>query len=417
MDLNEKRRHKQVISLIEEALIRGQTQPWMYEVLALTMEVDGQPKADVERVLLSGVDFTAFDVDSMLFSAAYMARFGRNERALQLYRQASLLDPLRPEPYVLGLKLARQDKNIDAIEWAAAGILTRAWTKGHADLHQSAELAAAEAEAILRKSGPPERLKRFGQTLSEARQRDLVLKLTWAGNADLDLIVEEPLGTLCSFENPYSRGGGVLAHDGYGPKQDNTYELYLCPFGSVGDYRVTVRYVGGNVVAKQAQLTVTRYQGTPRETVKTIAIPIGREDKVYRITLHEGRRKDLAPAVSHASGVLPAPGRRQTLIQKLGGHTAEARREEAEFEGSRQRRKAQTPLRQAAAGFQPIIQAIPEGSMLDGAAIVSPDRRYVRLTMFPMFSAITDVFTFSFQNAGGAGANPGPATLRPGNGP
>src|SRR5690606_31251735 len=143
-------------------------------------------------------------------------------------------------------------KDVDAIEWAATGILQRAWTENHADLHQAAELAAADAETLLRRDGNFERLEQFQAAMAEARQRDLVVKLTWSGDADLDLIVEEPLGTICSFDNPYSRGGGVLVHDGYGPRQKDTYDLYVCPFGAPGDYRITIRYSGGNVVAKQA---------------------------------------------------------------------------------------------------------------------------------------------------------------------
>jgi type II secretory pathway component GspD/PulD (secretin) len=48
-------------------------------------------------------------------------------------------------------------------------------------------------------------------------------------------------------------------------------------------------------------------------------------------------------------------------------------------------------------GFQPIIRAIPEGIILNVQAVISADRRYVRLTVFPQFNTITDVFTFSFS--------------------
>lgn len=54
-------------------------------------------------------------------------------------------------------------------------------------------------------------------------------------------------------------------------------------------------------------------------------------------------------------------------------------------------------------GFQPVIAFIPDGIFLTVTAVVSADRRFVRLTVLPIFSNITDVFTFSF--VGGAGAN------------
>ncbi len=56
-----------------------------------------------------------------------------------------------------------------------------------------------------------------------------------------------------------------------------------------------------------------------------------------------------------------------------------------------------------AVGFQPIITVIPEGISLSVAAVVSADRRYVRLSVFPLFTTITDVFTFSFVTGGGVG--------------
>ena len=61
----------------EQAILAGQSQPWMYEVLALTMEVAGRPRAQIERVLLSSRDVTPADVNSLLYLAAYLARFER----------------------------------------------------------------------------------------------------------------------------------------------------------------------------------------------------------------------------------------------------------------------------------------------------------------------------------------------------
>ena len=73
-------------------------------------------------------------------------------------------------------------------------------------------------------------------------------------------------------------------------------------------------------------------------------------------------------------------------------------------------------------GFQPIIQTIQEGSSLTVRAVISADRRYVRLAVLPTFQNITAVFTFSFIGAstgvggltgglaGGAGGGTGGGT-------
>lgn len=55
-------------------------------------------------------------------------------------------------------------------------------------------------------------------------------------------------------------------------------------------------------------------------------------------------------------------------------------------------------------GFQPQITVINDGVTMQVQAVVSADRRFVRLTVSPVFTAITDVQTFSFLGgSGGAG--------------
>ncbi|MDB5340399.1 MAG: hypothetical protein JWN70_6018 [Planctomycetaceae bacterium] len=406
--LHEAKRDTEVIAVIEASILAGQSQTWMYEVLAGAMQVTGRPQADIERVLLSGVDFTAVDVPNMLFSAAYLTRYGLRSRALQIYRQASSLAPWRPEPYVLGLKLAREAKDPEALEWAATGILTQAWNKDHEALHHQADEAVAEAEQLFQKKGNAERLKQFHDQIASARQRDLVLKLTWNGDADLDLSVEEPLGTVCSRQNKYSRGGGVLVHDGLGPKPKDAYELYVCPVASTGDYRITVRYLFGNVVAKQAKLTIIRHQGTPDESTTSQSIAIAGEETVVRLTLKAGRRTELGPVIPDQVTDLrrSRTTRQQTTSEILQVvHSEEAKGQQAEY--VRQRDILFQNLGGLRAAVQPVIQVIPEGVQATATAVVSADRRYVRLNLNPVFSAITDVFTFTFA---GQGAGSGTST-------
>ena len=50
-----------------------------------------------------------------------------------------------------------------------------------------------------------------------------------------------------------------------------------------------------------------------------------------------------------------------------------------------------------AAAQQPVIVVLSEGTFMTVQAVVSNDRRYVRLTIVPFFSKIGDVQTFTFQ--------------------
>jgi hypothetical protein len=51
-------------------------------------------------------------------------------------------------------------------------------------------------------------------------------------------------------------------------------------------------------------------------------------------------------------------------------------------------------------GYAPVITWLPEGTSLGASAVVSPDRRYVRMSLQPFFSRIKRVDTFTFHNPG-----------------
>jgi hypothetical protein len=61
-------------------------------------------------------------------------------------------------------------------------------------------------------------------------------------------------------------------------------------------------------------------------------------------------------------------------------------------------------------GYRPVIQQFPTGANFSSNAVISADRRYVRVSPSPTFSQITAVNTFNFvtgqggmQQGGGGG--------------
>jgi general secretion pathway protein D len=52
-----------------------------------------------------------------------------------------------------------------------------------------------------------------------------------------------------------------------------------------------------------------------------------------------------------------------------------------------------------AAAQQPVIVVLNEGTMMTIQAVVSDDRRYVRMTIVPFFTQIGDVDTFTFEGS------------------
>lgn len=396
IQLHSANEHEHVIAAIQSALINGQSQPWMYEVLALSMELAGRPREQIERVVLSLSDFGSADYSSMLFSAAYLTRYDRREAALKLYRQAAKLEPERPEAYLLGLKHARHVRDAQAVSWAACGILSYAWTHDYAALHREAENAALEAEQWQRRSGDAAGADAIKAALAEAQRRDMTIRVDWSGKGDLDLIVEEPSGTICSFEERETTGGGVLTHDGYGPSRENCYEEYICAFGRPGNYRVRVKQAWGDVVGNRAQLTIVRDAGGPDQQTESRTVRLDGGQAMIEIAVAAGRRSE-----ERTVSTLDIPSRfDESSVARRNAPLNDPLLQRAateEFNESRLRL-----VRQAGAvGYNPVIVVIPEGAQNTATAVVSADRRYVRLSMSPLFTNITDVIPFSFVTSGG----------------
>ncbi len=391
--LHQQKNYEHTIACIEVALIEQPPQPWMYEVLAFSMELAKRPKADVERVLLSRSDFTAANVPEMMLTAAYLKRMDFNERALAMYQQASRFAPARPEPYLRGLQIARELNDTKGVEWGAVGVLTNVWQSGYEAQHREADNIAAVVEESLRKAGRSSDADTLKASLAAAHHRDLILKLTWNGDADLDMSVEEPNGGICSVENPFTTAGGAYTHDGYGPKAANCFEEYIAASALSGDYLVRVSLLGGEVVGRRATLTIRRYIGSPDESTKTMSIPIDGKDKIVRLSLNDGRRQALLE--------------RNAIDQQVGGQVVLVNAQIAAgggggigVGGSRPFVTGSSPVVGAggAIGFQPVITNIREGIGFSAMAVVTGDRRYVRLSVAPFFSQVIGVDKFTIPS-------------------
>ena len=285
------------MAFLQAALANGQAEPWMYDVLAMAMRLADHPQDEIQRVLMSRVDLSPTDIDGLLYSAAFLSRLEASKAALQVYQEAARLAPSRPEPYVLGLKLARSLKDAKGIKWAASGVLTNVWVRGFERHHQTAEDVLLDTQQELNRTGRSKEAAALVVALAEAKRRDLIVRVEWSGDGDLDLTVEEPCGAKCSTHNPRTAGGGAFTHDGYGPKPDNCFEEYVCVRGSKGDYRATIEHIDGNIVGKSFRVTWIRYRGSENEQVRTETYRLDKPRRVIRFTLNEGRRTELVPGL------------------------------------------------------------------------------------------------------------------------
>lgn len=410
--LMNKHKFDQVIAIINAALRNRQTQPWMYEALALALDAAGRPKSDIERAVMSAVDFVDNTAD-LMYIGAYLSRLGLHERALQIYRQAAAIDPIRPEPYMLGLQAARAANDLEGLKWASLGILSQAWPKEQANVWQAGLGVSREVLDKLRAEKRDKEADEFLAALDQAVKRDCVAIVTWTGDADIDVLVEEPSGAVCSLRNPRTTAGGVLLGDEIRQTGRDSFggrsAVYVCPKGFDGTYRMLVRRVWGNVTAGKVNVEVATHWNSNEAASLRKKIPLDKDEALVVFDLKNGRRKEplREQQVANAVGGQLAMNR-QILAQQLASSTdaaalaalAAARSGSASSGSSKN--SSYPFFGGGAVGYQPVITVLPQGANFSVTAVISADRRYVRITSAPFFSGVSQVNTFNMTTGDSA---------------
>jgi len=404
---------KEVIELIQTSIRQGDTQSWMYETLGIAMELAGRPKSEIERAIMSACDFVS-SPDELLLIGRYLSHIGLDSRAVSVYRQIAKISPMHREAYALGLRAAQRVEDLPGIRWATVGILSHAWPREQDEIRRTAIRVAQATLEDLKSNGEQKSHDAYLRQLNQAVARDVVVKATWSGDADIDLIVEEPGGTVCSLQEPRTSGGGVCLGDTYASyeKSDATFsEEYSCTKAFPGTYRVRVRKVWGKVVAGKVTIDVYKGYGTEQQLHERQHITVQSDsDSLVVFEVEDGRRTEqlesekLEVAVKRQQAISQA-----VLAQQLGDLSDPRIRPDRNDE--RARRRLLGLGGRGAVGFQPIIQVLPEGTTMIAQGVISPDRRYVRITSAPNFTGVGNVTSFTFagaaEQAGGGGGGGG----------
>jgi hypothetical protein len=231
------------------------------------------------------------------------------------------------------------------------------------------------------------------------------VQVSWTGEADIDLSVEEPAGTVCSAAEPRSLAGGVALGDEYISKDGASslaVETYVCPEGFAGTYKVRIHRVWGEVAAGKVTVDIFRHVFGGESQRERKQIEIGEKDAIVLFDLDKGRRLE-----NLETAQLAGVARRQqqiassVLAQQLGDYSDPGALPVRPFDNSSQLARALLARGGGGAvGFMPQIQVLPEGTSLFVSGVVSADRRYVRITATPNFSTIAEVTTFTFAGPG-----------------
>lgn len=391
----------------------------MYEALGLAMQANQAPPEELERALMSAVDF-ANSEDEMLFIAAYMHKAGLYKRALQICQQVTAANPARHDAYLQGLQLAQRLNDTKAIEWACVGILSQSWTKEQQQLPANAFRTAKATHAQLVAEKRLAEAKQLDEAVRKAGERDCVVIIKWTGDADIDLSVEEPAGTICSFRQPRSTSGGVLLGDvssvEAGKTTDGCQEVYVCGEGFDGTYRVALKNVWGKPSGGKVTIDIYSHYGTPQQKMIHEQIPLTDKNAVVVFELKDGRRKDALPEAQVAQVARVQNAVNQAILaQQMGGlnnSVGNAGQNFANAQGLNQALANRLGIgRPGAVGYRPNITVLPEGAQFLSNAVISADRRYVRVSPSPSFTLIAEVYTFNFvsgqqtQQQGGQGQN------------
>jgi len=414
-DLMKQGDYEEVIALVQAALRHGQAQSWMYESLGIAMELSGRDKAEIERTIMSACDFSSSS-DELMLIAQYLSRIELESRAIDVYRQVIKLSPLDYEAYALALQAAQRVEDKAAIRWATLGVLKHSWPRDQQEIFNTARRIALATLEDLKQSGDQNEHDAYQAEVMHALSRDVVVKISWSGDADVDLIVEEPGGTICSLHEPRSIGGGAVSGDSYAGYEEQAKqgfsEEYVCAKAFPGEYRVRVRKVWGEVVAGKVSVDITLHQGTDHALHERQYIQVfDDEDAMIVFQLDDGRREQpleeqqLQVAIRRQEAIS-----RAVLAQQIAGLSDPTALRGLSREEAFRRRLALGGG--GAVGFQPVIITLPAGTQMVATGVISADRRYVRISSAPSFTGIGDVTTFTFagaaQQTGGGGGGGGP---------
>ncbi|WZO99051.1 hypothetical protein EP7_000643 [Isosphaeraceae bacterium EP7] len=281
---------------------------WMYEGLALSIELNKGKPADVKTYLGYAATLArrGRDPNQLVNVADLLLTRGYFDQVGPLLDQAADQVPHRGEPLMMSVNLARKTKDDKRMTKSVERLLSLGWmgadTKGRTldDVIRREARTQVEGRAKeLREDDKTAEADALLASMTESEARDLYIRLTWAGDADLDLVVTESLGATARYATPRTVfGGSILKNGEVGDRE----EIYVCPRGFDGDYTIKVETIFSDPdlpPPTEATLEYITHEGTDKESrhTKTIALK-GNSSEAVVVHLEGGRRKEVLPFIA-----------------------------------------------------------------------------------------------------------------------
>jgi|GEM_PF-3536465 len=411
----EAKRFDDIVGLIYGAMQNDRVEPWMFEALGYAMKLSGKPTSEIERVFMSAMDF-ATSPTAALNVAKYMMKSGMEKRGLEILHDIATLVPTSTQPYLLGLDVAKKTENKEALQWLTVGILSQEWPQNQQMARRAQNISTALLAQL--QASDAQAAKEYAQAISEAKQRDCVVEISYTGDADLDLYMQEPGGTICSRLITRTTAGGVHFGDNAskGSNQSGKItEKYVLPKGFSGDYQLVVKRITGEVTSGKVNVDVRHHVNSDSETREARPVTIEGKGTIVNFTLAGGRRKDSLEA--HTLKTLVDKQMivgSQVLAQQLaqGSSSTAASEYYGGLIGGGEDGPIFDPrnsnlLRGGAVGYSPEVEFFDISTNLQVQHATTSDRLYVIVSLTPNFVDLTDVQNFNAlgdaNTAGGGG--------------
>jgi hypothetical protein len=286
---------------------------WMYASLAVAYDANKRG-AEKAKTALGYAAFLAkrgrkldglTQVADLLFLRGYYQPFevkvGNQTETVGVGPLVDLAAELAPQtavPPMMSVNLAQKTKDPQRMTVAIERLLSLGWPDIDDTMRAQAHRAVETLEKTLREDDRKAEADDLLARLSESEGRDLYVRLSWAGEADLDLLVKEPLADFSvGHELRRSVFGGSLIKEGVG--NQHSEEIYVCPRAFDGDYTIKVDTVFNSLDTPVAEATVdviTR-EGLRDERKETHSVSLANPTPIV-VHVTGGRRKTVLPFVA-----------------------------------------------------------------------------------------------------------------------
>ena len=294
-------------------------QPLMYEMLVKCIEsrkgMFGQSKEENEAQVRQTIGYAAHlarktrnptdlvrVADMMILRGLYgpVGDPGYRASAGELVDLAAEKIPANAYPPMMSMKIAVHDKDAKRMSDAAERLLSLGWPGANSlddRVRGDVKEQVKQLADAIRAEGKDDEADALSARLADSEARDVFIRLTWKGKADVDMSVAEPLGATAGFQNPRTVFGGAIVKNGYGSHPE---EVYVCPRAFDGPYTIVVEKIVDDDPAKpvlEATMEVILHEGAADERRETHTINLSRPDPVV-VKLSGGRRKSVLPFVA-----------------------------------------------------------------------------------------------------------------------